>query len=105
MDGAAERSANLSPDKGLEKGAGEKDSLKQNEDFGTPPHPARCIPLDPERDGYHWVRRYRGGPAIPLAWFANWHQNVGRGWGEWSEPDREDQWEYLGPCPSPDDAV
>lgn len=62
----------------------------------------RCIPTNPERDGYHWVRRYRGGPAIPLAWFANWHENVGRGW---SEPDREDKWEYLGPCPSPDDVL
>jgi hypothetical protein len=67
------------------------------------PGATRCIPPNPDVDGYHWVRRYRGGPAIPLAWFALWHTNSGRGWGKWCEPNREDQWEYLGPCPSPDD--
>lgn len=63
-----------------------------------------CIPQNPEFDGYHWVRRYRGGPAIPLFWNALWHANANRGWGDWAEPHRENEWEYLGPCPSPDDA-
>lgn len=39
MDGAAERSANLSPDKGLQTGAGETGSLSRNDDFGRSPHP------------------------------------------------------------------
>lgn len=70
------------------------------------PTPAvRCTPPDPGRDGYHWVRRYRGAPAIPLYWNAIWASNTGSGWGQWQEPDREDQWEYLGPCPSPDDVA
>lgn len=64
----------------------------------------RCVPLNPERDGYHWIRRWRGGPAVPFHWNATWYRNADNGWGAWSQPDREDQWEYLGPCPSPDDA-
>lgn len=38
MDGAAERSANLSPGKGLQIGAGEIGSLSQNANFERPPH-------------------------------------------------------------------
>lgn len=64
----------------------------------------RCVPPNPEVSGYHWVRRYRGAPAIPLHWDALWWHNADRGWGHWGEPDRESQWEYLGPCPSPDDS-
>lgn len=64
----------------------------------------RCIPLNPEKDGYHWVRRFRGGPAIPLHWNTTWWHNADRGWGVWGQPDRESEWEYLGACPSPDDA-
>jgi len=63
----------------------------------------RCVPPDPERDGYHWIRRFRGGPAIPLHWNATWWRNADRGWGSYGQPDRESQWEYLGPCPSPDE--
>lgn len=63
----------------------------------------RCVPPVWDRDGWHWVRRFRGGPAIPLHWNERWHRNADRGWGMWGQPDREDQWEYLGPCPSPDD--
>ena len=62
----------------------------------------RCIPPNPEQEGYHWVRRYRGAPAIPLAWFPEWHKNAGRGWGQYSQPEREDQWDYVGPCPYPE---
>jgi hypothetical protein len=61
------------------------------------------IPPEPSKTGYHWVRRYRGGPAIPLWWNATWHENGGCGWGRWGQSDREHHWEYLGPCPSPDD--
>lgn len=64
----------------------------------------RFVPPNPERSGYHWLRRWRGGPAVPFRWNAEWHRKADNGWGAWSQPDREDQWEYLGPCPSPDDA-
>lgn len=63
----------------------------------------RYVPPFPNANGYHWIRRFRGGPAIPLYWSALWHQNGAQGWGQWAQPDREDQWEYCGPCPSPDD--
>jgi hypothetical protein len=63
----------------------------------------RCTPPNPEVSGYRWIRRYRGGPAIPLHWNATWWRNADRGWGHWGQPDREKDWEYLGPCPSPDD--
>lgn len=63
----------------------------------------RCVPPNPEHEGYHWVRRFRGGPAIPLHWSPTWWHNADRGWGMWGQPDRESEWEYLGPCPSPDD--
>lgn len=65
----------------------------------------RLIPPNSERSGYHWVRRLRGAPAIPLHWNATWHRNVDNGWGAFSQPDREDKWEYVGPCPSPDDKI
>lgn len=63
----------------------------------------RCIPQNPERDGHHWVKRYRGGPAIALFWNAQWWRNADRGWGSYEEPDRESQWEYLGPCLTPEE--
>lgn len=63
----------------------------------------RYVPPFPQNNGYHWIRRFRGGPAIPLYWNALWHANGSNGWGQWAQPDREDQWEYCGPCPSPDD--
>jgi hypothetical protein len=63
----------------------------------------RCIPPDAEKEVYHWVRRWVGAPAIPLCWHPDWHKNVGKGWGNFSQPEREREWEYLGPCPSPDD--
>jgi hypothetical protein len=63
----------------------------------------RYVPPFPEQTGYHWIRRFRGGPATPLWWNATWHQNGADGWGKWAQPDREDKWEYCGPCPSPDD--
>lgn len=64
---------------------------------------ARIVPELPRRHGYHWVRRYRGGPAIPICWFPDWHVNAGNGWGQWSQPDRENEWEYLGLCVSPEE--
>lgn len=51
----------------------------------------RCVPENPEQEGYHWVRRYRGAPPIPLFWNPMW----------WHNADREHKWEYLGPCPWP----
>lgn len=65
--------------------------------------PARFVPPFPERTGYHWIRRYRGSVAIPLWWNADWNRNGGEGWGRMAEPNREFNWEYCGPCPSPDD--
>lgn len=61
----------------------------------------RCIPVRPEKTGYHWVRRWPRAPAIPLWWNADWQANGGEGWGRYAQPDREDRWEYLGPCHSP----
>ena len=62
----------------------------------------RCVPPNPDVDGYHWVRRYRGAPPIPLHWCALWHENAGRGWGQWTQEEREVQWEYIAPCPFPE---
>ncbi len=99
MSGAVERSAKTGQAKDLAGGAGETVPLNAKENFGWRPH--RCIPSNPDRDGYHWVRRWRGGPPVAIAWFALWHKNAGRGWGEWCQPDRECDWEYLGPCLEP----
>jgi hypothetical protein len=65
----------------------------------------RYVPPFSQTSGYHWIRRFRGGPAIPLYWNCLWHSNGSDGWGQWAQPDREDQWEYCGPCPSPDDST
>lgn len=77
-----------------------------NEMLCIPPETAprrRLFPPDPDLDGYHWVRRYRSAPAIPLYWHADWHRNAGKGWGAYSQPEREHEWEYLGKCSSPDE--
>lgn len=71
----------------------------------TEPERPRFMPPNYRVSGYHWIRRFHGGPAIPLYWNALWQQSAGNGWGQWAQPDREDQWEYLGQCPSPDDKV
>lgn len=68
-----------------------------------PAAPRRYVPPFPHLTRYHWIRRYRGAPCIPLWWNATWHRNRAEGWGSYSEPDREHEWEYCGPCPSPDD--
>lgn len=65
--------------------------------------PYRYVPPYATRTAYHWIRRFKSGPAIPLWWNATWHQNGAEGWGRWAQPDRENQWEYCGACPSPDD--
>ena len=65
--------------------------------------PSRYIPPCPGVSGYHWIRRYPSGPAVPLYWNAEWYKNGGDGWGRWAEPDRENKWAYCGACLSPDD--
>lgn len=62
---------------------------------------ARCVPDNPEQEGYHWVRRYSGASPIPLFWNPTWWHNADRGWGSWGEPEREHKWEYMGPIPWP----
>lgn len=80
-------------------------SLSDHERYAgvKPCPPARFIPPFADQSGYHWIRRYRGAPCIPLYWNAEWHKNAGEGWGSGAEPSREFQWEYCGPCFSPED--
>lgn len=63
----------------------------------------RLVPPSSTLDGYHWIRRHRGSRAIPLYWNAIWYANGGPGWGSWASPAHECDWQYVAPCPSPDD--
>ena len=58
------------------------------------PDPTRPgVPLNPERDGWHWLRRNDSGGVVATVWC--W----GFGWGEPIEDTHA--WTYLGPCLTP----
>ena len=61
------------------------------------PDPARPgVPLNPERDGWHW---FAGNPPYPLRWSLEY-----QGWavgGGWIERNAAMMNAYLGPCLTP----
>lgn len=66
MDGAVERSANLSPDKDLQGGAGENASLSGKENSASSPHRRRLI------EGCAFCRQHGGFQMMP------WHDASSR---------------------------
>ncbi len=68
------------------------------------------FPLNPERDGWHWLMSLEEKEARPYSWTAGGEDIVGQyqsmWWGtKWSLPDllAKDGWRYLGPCHTPAD--
>lgn len=67
----------------------------------TWPDPARPgVPLNPERDGWHWVESAEG--PVPALWARPLWRHCRDFWDqrspEWME---EQQWRYIGPCLTP----
>jgi hypothetical protein len=67
-------------------------------DNGWPGEPG--VPLNPERDGWHWVESAEG--PVPALWARPLWRHCRDFWDqrspEWME---EQQWRYLGPCLTP----
>jgi hypothetical protein len=65
---------------------------------GWPGEPG--VPLNPERDGWHWVESAEG--PVPALWARPLWRHCRDFWDqrspEWME---EQQWRYLGPCLTP----
>jgi len=72
-----------------------------SENNGWPERPG--VPLNPERDGWHWLRRRANGAAS--VWW--WIDGDGDGDFSWYEDDDGDpdfmarQFDYEGPCITP----
>ena len=66
------------------------------------------VPLNPERDGWHWFKT-PDGELVPYNWRPAGECERGRWPSQWVY-DMEDDWSpqsctYLGPCLTPDDAT
>ena len=65
---------------------------------GWPGEPG--VPLNPERDGWHWVESAEG--PVPALWARPLWRHCRDFWDqrspEWME---EQQWRYIGPCLTP----
>ena len=72
----------------------------------TWPDPARPgVPLNPERDGWHWVRRTENNTPFPLQWTNDWTGSRDYCWAIMGSGEPEDvakNFCYLGPCLTPD---
>ena len=73
------------------------------------PDPARPgVPLNPERDGWHWLKT-PDSEVIPFEWRVEGECERGR-WPSYWVRQNEDCWtaeecEYIGPCLIPDEAT
>ncbi len=65
------------------------------------PDPARPgVPMNPERDGWHWVQWPNGGRP-QCEWWRDNDMGGGKGWAEWRNGYIAAQYRYLGPCLTP----
>jgi hypothetical protein len=67
------------------------------------PDPAKPgVPLNPERDGWHWLQSERGRGLAPKEWRAGetrrWCMSNGELCADWQIAER---YTYLGPCLTP----
>lgn len=72
---------------------------------GWPDKPG--VPRDPERDGWHWVRRTENNMPFPLQWTNDWTGSRDYCWAIMGSGEPEDvakNFCYLGPCLTPDEA-
>ena len=59
------------------------------------------VPLNPERDGWHWLQT--GGLTFPVSWdflAKMWHTSVFLG-----PEEIKNLWQYIGPCLTPDEVA
>jgi hypothetical protein len=74
-------------------------------DGGWPDAARPGVPLNPERDGVHWIMRIKDRPEV-RRWYANW-QGSREGWWEGHSADFDATGyiaktaTYLGPCLTP----
>jgi hypothetical protein len=69
-------------------------------DNGWPGEPG--VPLNPERDGWHWIKSLTTGGLMCAEWRADrmgW--NLYRSTSEHHAPNEMFSWGYLGPCLTP----
>jgi hypothetical protein len=55
------------------------------------------VPLNPERDGWHWLLWKGGAQPVPL----RWNTGLGGGWSSYSTDGTAARYLYLGPCLTP----
>ena len=73
---------------------------------GWPDKPG--VPLNPERDGWHWVRRTENNMPFPLQWTNDWTGSRDYCWAIMGSGEPEDvakNFCYLGPCLTLDEAT
>jgi hypothetical protein len=73
-----------------------------NKNYNNSPDPNKPgVPLNPEKDGWHWVQWPNGGSLECQRWgrgVANF-----RGWAEWRNGYMAAQYRYLGPVLTPEE--
>ena len=66
------------------------------------------VPLNPEKDGWHWVRRTENNMPFPLKWTNDWTGSRDYCWAIMGSGEPEDvakNFCYLGPVLSHDEAT
>ena len=66
------------------------------------------VPLNPEQDGWHWLKRISNGWETLAKWDNDWNGNDDFWWNlpEYSDPEKVAKiFCYLGPCLTPDEAT
>ena len=73
---------------------------------GWPDKPG--VPMNPEKDGWHWVRLTENNMPFPLKWTNDWTGSRDYCWAIMGSGEPEDvakNFCYLGPCLTPDQAT
>ena len=75
---------------------------------GWPDPQRRGVPLNPERDGWHWIEPKFGPKAMwPAYWCArdggywNWQSDDASDRQDYAEHMQDGSWKYRGPCLTP----
>jgi len=72
-----------------------------SENNGWPGPPG--VPLNPEREGRHWIHRKDWNKPRPAAWWPSRNSPIGGWWDGWIivRPDEIADMTYAGPCLTP----
>jgi hypothetical protein len=65
------------------------------------------VPLNPEREGWHWIHRKGWNKPRPAVWWPSRNSPLG-GWWDGRQivgPNEIAEMTYLGPCLTPDEAA